>query len=230
MARKRAVVSVAEAGAATAVVEKPDYYYLETVEQLQVLADPLRYRIVLLLGTPRTGAQLGRLLGLPRTQVHYHLKQLEAARLIRLHSTGVNAGMTEKYYVVVGRILAFDRLISGPTALDGGGVSLATYKAVAEFLAAMLNVSRERILDAPTNLREEDGFWLDFTGVGTEAQVAGVREKLMALRDEVLEMTRNLPRPGGASGQVRFNLTLYLTPQSGVPADASPASNSGTDG
>jgi DNA-binding transcriptional ArsR family regulator len=220
MARKRVVAPVAKPGASPAVVEKPDYYYLETVEQLQVLADPLRYRIVLLLGTPRTGAQLGRLLGLPRTQVHYHLKQLEAARLIRLHSTGVTAGMTEKYYVVVARILAFDRLISRPSALDGGSVSLATYKAVAEFLAAMLNVSRERILDAPTNLREEDGFWLDFTGIGTEAQVAGIRQKLMALRDEVLAMTRNRPPPDEMDGQVRFNLTAYLTPQNGAPARA----------
>jgi hypothetical protein len=156
--------------------------------------------------------------------VHYHLKQLEGARLIRLHSIGVTGGMTEKYYLVVARIISFDRLITRPAALDGGSISLATYKAAAEFLAAMLNVSRERILDAPTSLREEDGFWLDFTGAGTDVQVASIRQKLMALRQEVLAMTRHSPPPGQVAGQIRFNLTLYLTPQSGMAERQSSAS------
>lgn len=191
-------------------VEIADTYYLENVQQLQVLADPLRYNIVVLLGTPHTGAQLGRLLNLPRAKVHYHLKLLETARLIRLHSLGSVGGMTEKYYVAVARYLAFDRLLARPAARDGGKVSMATYKAAAEFLAAMLNSSRDRILNAPANVRGEEGFWLDFTTSGTDEQIAGLRRKLMALRDEVVALETARPKPG--ERRRRFGVTLYLTP------------------
>lgn len=194
--------------------EIAETYYLENVQQLQALADPLRYNIVVLLATPHTGAQLGRLLGLPRTKVHYHLKQLEKVRLIRLHSLGSVGGMTEKYYVAVARYIVFDRLLAG-AARDAGRASMATYKAAAEFLAAMLNASRDRILKAPANVRGEQGFWLDFTAAGTEEQIAALRRRLMALRDEVVAMDAAAARGRPGERRRKFTVTLYLTPGEG---------------
>ncbi len=189
-----------------------DYYYLETIEQLQVLADPLRYRIAILLGEPRTGAQVARLLGLSRPKVHYHLKLLEGARLIKLHSLDQSLGITEKYYVLVGRFLSFERLMPNPEDLTGSEVTVATYRAVADFLASMLAVSRERILRTPTSLRRDVGFWLDFTSVGTEAQIASIRQKLVELRAEILAMKREALAQDDGDKLKKFSVTLYLTP------------------
>jgi DNA-binding transcriptional ArsR family regulator len=200
-----------------------DYYYLETIEQLQVLADPLRYRIAILLGEPKTGAQVARQLGLPRAQVHYHLKLLEGARLIKLHSLDQSLGITEKYYVLVGRFLSFERLMPNPEDLDGSEITAATYKAVADFLASMLSVSRERILRAPTNLRRDEGFWLDFASLGTEAQIANIRQRLIGLREEILAMKREALAGNASDKLTAFAVTLYLTPNSdlsAVPATA----------
>ena len=37
----------------------------------------------------------------------------------------------------------------------------------------MLSVSRERVLKSPTALKRDEGFWLDFSSIGTEAQMQG---------------------------------------------------------
>lgn len=197
--------------------EIADHYDLESVQQLQALGDPVRYSIIVHLATPRTGAQLGRLLKLPRTKVHYHLKLLEQVGLIRLHSLGTTGGMAEKYYLSVARHLAFGKLLAHPNALDGGEVSMATYQAAAGFLATMLNASGNRILSAPTNVRVGEGFWLDFSTSGTEQQIAELRRKLIALRDEVVALG---PMSGRSNPeqQRRFTITLYLTPDSATMA------------
>jgi DNA-binding transcriptional ArsR family regulator len=189
-----------------------DYYYLETIEQLQVLADPLRYRIAILLGKPKTGAQIARQLEMPRAKVHYHLKVLESAGLIRLHSLDHSQGIIEKYYVLAGRVLSFERLMPDPETLDGSEVTAATYKAVADFLASMLIVSRERILRAPANLRQDEGFWLDFSGVGSPRDIARIRRKLLELRNDILAVTRKGLEQEDPSNLTKFSATLYLTP------------------
>ncbi|SDR19747.1 Helix-turn-helix domain-containing protein [Rhizobiales bacterium GAS113] len=197
----------------TAQSEPPaDYYYLETIEQLQVLADPLRYRIAILLGKPKTGAQIARQLEMPRAKVHYHLKVLESAKLIRLHSLDHSQGITEKYYVLAGRLLSFERLMPDPETLDGSTVTAATYKAVADFLASMLSVSRERILRAPADLRKDEGFWVDFTGLGTPREIARIRRKLIELRNDILAITRKGLEQEDPSNLTKFSATLYLTP------------------
>jgi DNA-binding transcriptional ArsR family regulator len=199
--------------------EIPDNYDLESVEQLQALGDPVRYSIIVNLAKPRTGAQLGRLLKLPRTKVHYHLKLLEQVGLIHLHSLGSTGGLAEKYYRSVARHLSFSKLLAHPNLLDGGEVSMATYQAAAGFLATMLNASGSRILSAPANVRIGEGFWLDFTTSGTEQQIAELRRKMIALRDEVVALGP-IDSHRDPERQRRFTITLYLTPDFAAPAPA----------
>src|SRR5262245_56350391 len=107
-----------------------DTYYLESLEQLQILADPLRYRIVDLLSEPKTGAQLARELGIPRPKIHYHLKLLAAAKLIRLCPPN---GASEMNYICVARMLSFTRLLPDPQTIADKKVTAASYKAIADF-------------------------------------------------------------------------------------------------
>jgi hypothetical protein len=85
----------------------------------------------------------------------------------------------------------------------------------------MLSASSERILRAPATLRKDEGFWLDFSGRGTPREIAGIRGKLGALKDEVLSVTRKALEQGDGSRLKRFSLTLYLTPDSEAQPESS---------
>ena len=63
---------------------------LQTSEQAAVLLDPQRLRLLNMLREPDSAAGLARRLQLPRQQVNYHLRALEAAHLVHL------AGETRK--------------------------------------------------------------------------------------------------------------------------------------
>ena len=186
-----------------------DVYYLETLDQLRVLADPLRYRMALLLEEPATCAGLARALGLTRAKAHYHLKLLETHGLVRPHSEALKAGIVEKYYVVRGRVLDFGRLMPASEDRIPGNVAPETVGAIGGFLAAMLQVSgeRTRTASAPDALRK--GHWFDFEATVDAAAFEEIRADLVALRERVLSAGR---APDPAEGAVRFHLTNYLTP------------------
>ncbi len=126
--------------AATEGEPVPDIYFLETVEQVKVLGDPLRYRMALLLAQPMTCAGLARALKLTRPKAHYHLKQLESVGVVRPHSQALSNGIVEKFYVTAGRMLHFGKLMPRDGKLPEN-VSPETVGAISAFLAAMLQVS-----------------------------------------------------------------------------------------
>lgn len=72
---------------------------LQSFEQLKLLADPRRLKILrLLMGAPATLTQLGEALGEHPAWVRHHLKQLERAGLVELAERRVQAGVVEKFY------------------------------------------------------------------------------------------------------------------------------------
>lgn len=82
----------------------PEVYFLETIEQLRVLAQNLRLRILdPLIKRPMTAKQLAIELGEPPQKVHYHVRELEAVGLVRLVETREKGGILEKYYRAVAR-------------------------------------------------------------------------------------------------------------------------------
>jgi DNA-binding transcriptional ArsR family regulator len=78
---------------------------ITNMRQIKALADTTRLQMVnLLIEKPLTGAQLARLLNIPRQRAHYHLKILEAAGAVRFHSEQFNRGLLEKYYISSAKI------------------------------------------------------------------------------------------------------------------------------
>ncbi len=72
---------------------------LHSYEQLKLLADPRRLRILRQLMTAQASlTQLGQALGEHPAWVRHHLKQLEAAGLVELVETHIEAGVVEKFY------------------------------------------------------------------------------------------------------------------------------------
>ncbi len=69
------------------------------LEQLRVVADPLRLRILGVFARgPHTTKQVADLLGEKHTKLYHHVQALERVKLIRLTETRPKRGTTEKYY------------------------------------------------------------------------------------------------------------------------------------
>lgn len=77
----------------------PDNYDLESVEQLRAISDELRIRILDTLARQRmTVTQLGEQFGIAPARAHYHVRELERVKLVKLVETRENRGILEKYY------------------------------------------------------------------------------------------------------------------------------------
>jgi DNA-binding transcriptional ArsR family regulator len=88
------------------MVEEPqETFQFQTLEQLKVVAaDELRERIVsLLVSEALTATQIGERLGQPANKVHYHVRELERAGLVRLVERREKGGILEKYFRAVAR-------------------------------------------------------------------------------------------------------------------------------
>lgn len=194
----------------------PDVYFLESIEQLKALSEPLRYRMTLLLEEPRTCAGLARALGLSRAKAHYHLKVLESVGLAVPHSEAIKDGIVEKYFVVRGRMLNFRALLPEEGVDLPTNVDPETVGAVTAFLASMLQVSGEK---TRTRLGAEDlrqGHYFDFEATLTRSQFKTLKTEFETIADRVIADSQ-----ADAEGPdlVRVHLTSYLTPL-GVEEDA----------
>jgi len=79
-------------------------YAFESIEQVRAMADELRIRIVdQLVIQPMTVTQVGEALGVHPNKIHYHVRELERAGLVRLVETREKSGILEKYYRPVAR-------------------------------------------------------------------------------------------------------------------------------
>jgi DNA-binding transcriptional ArsR family regulator len=93
-----------------------EHYEIENIEQLRTVADIRRLRIIeLLAGRPMTVTQLGELMGEAPAKMHYHVRELEKAGLLRLVETREKGGILEKYYQPVAREISVEKqLFSAP--------------------------------------------------------------------------------------------------------------------
>jgi DNA-binding transcriptional ArsR family regulator len=79
--------------------EIPEFYAVESIEQMRAIADELRLRITEALGRQAmTVTQLGALLGQAPAKIHYHVRELERVGLVKLVATREKGGILEKYY------------------------------------------------------------------------------------------------------------------------------------
>jgi len=77
---------------------------LTELEQIRVLADPLRVSILEIMAREEhTTKQVAQLLGEKPTKLYHHVEALERVGLIRMARTRQNRGTLEKYYVGVAR-------------------------------------------------------------------------------------------------------------------------------
>ena len=102
------------------VTDHDEVRVLDDPEVLQLIADPLRLRLLeLLRQAPRTVTELAEAMGVARTRLYYHVRLLEGAGLVTVAETHLVAGITEKRYRVTAYRLSVDRALIGGSS-DGG--------------------------------------------------------------------------------------------------------------
>ena len=77
-----------------------DICYINDLDKLKALSDPLRVNIITTLGTEKKNSQqLAKALGINRTKIHYHLNILEEMGFIETVDTDSVNGIVQKYYL-----------------------------------------------------------------------------------------------------------------------------------
>ena len=81
-----------------------EVHILNTLEEINIVSDPIRLKIILNLGvTPKTAQNLSDALGVSRSKIHYHLKILEQNGIIEVVDTELINGITQKYFLPVAK-------------------------------------------------------------------------------------------------------------------------------
>lgn len=181
-------------------------YTISDLEQVKVLANPLRIRLLESFAEERTTKQVAELLGEKPTRLYHHVDALERVGLIRLTRTQPNRGTVEKYYLSVARTFRTDSALFSADTTDE---DLETLQGV---VSTMLNSSANElqtlIADHSGKGVEEEGV-LSFLEIrGTEKYVSGLQEKFMNFIEEMGAECEDEPEDGGR----RFRLLLAYYP------------------
>lgn len=178
---------------------------LSDLDQLRVLADPLRVRILEALGEERTTKQVAERIGEKPTKLYHHVEALEKVGLIRLRRTRRNRGTLEKYYQVVALSFRPDSSLFPKT----GYVSTAM-DVVSNLLGKAGHELQELAAcsDGMPNLKEEA--ILGFVEVrAREKEIQAIKAKIDAL---VKDLQRHAGRDRSAKDVRRYRLILGYYP------------------
>jgi DNA-binding transcriptional ArsR family regulator len=175
-----------------------DEVLLANLEQMKVLADPRRIRILELLGEERTTKQVAEILGEPPTRLYHHVAALERVGLIRLVRTRQSRGAMEKYYVAVAKAFSADpRLFTsrhGPQAAEATAAMAARFlDLTAEDLRAVLAQG-----ESPDTLKER--------GALSYLEVRGTPREIKALHAKLAKLIESC---GGGAGKSRSGDSAY---------------------
>lgn len=122
--------------------QPPTEMTITTVEQLKVIGDPLRIRLIEIMAADPlrswTAKELAEELDTKQTKLYHHLGLLEEHGFIRVAETRMVSGIQEKRYQATAHGFHVDRAL-----LTGGGVE----DAVGGAITSMFDKARAEILD-----------------------------------------------------------------------------------
>ena len=126
---------------------------------------PLRLRLLHLLERPQSAPQLAKAMGMPRQRVLYHLRKLEAQRLVEAHEHGRVGRRIDRSYVRTATSYAI-----APKTL--GGVAVDSQTIADAFSSAYLSAVAGRALN-------------DLAALGRAAAARGKRVPTLTLETDV---------------------------------------------
>jgi len=186
-----------------------DVYTISNLDQVKVVADPLRVRILeTIVLEPRTTKQIAELLGEKPTRLYHHVDALAEAGLIRLVDTRPVRGTTEKYYQAVARSFRTDPgLFSRSDAGDDEARALADVATTV--LSNVTEEVRELILSGYDIASAEDGL-LSYVEVhASEDEIRALHDRLMAFLNDLQEMCCDDTEAPDGERRYRFSLAWF---------------------
>jgi DNA-binding transcriptional ArsR family regulator len=93
---------------------------IEDADAAAVALDPIRSRLLAMLGSPASAAKLADRIGVPRQKVTYHLRILAAHKLVRAAGKRRWGGLTERLYVASAASYLVSPDAFGAAAADPG--------------------------------------------------------------------------------------------------------------
>jgi DNA-binding transcriptional ArsR family regulator len=188
-------------------------YTLRTLDQIKVLADPLRIRILEALCQERTTKQVAELLGEKATKLYHHVDALERVGLIALSRTRQNRGTVEKYYLAVARTFradsrAFQPNVKGKTEKNALRQMVSTiFDTTSAELASLIDRG-----EVAVRAIEEEAI-LSFLEVrASRAQLMKLRDKLHGIVRSLAADAEEASESDDDSAQGRYRLTLAYYP------------------
>src|SRR5262249_6993229 len=138
---------------------------IDDAARARVALQPIRLRLLHLLERPRSAPQVAKAMGMPRPRVLYHLRALEAHRLVQAHDHGRVGRRIDRSYVRTATSYAI-----APKTL--GGVAVDPRTVVDAFSSAYLSAVAGRALD-------------DLAALGRAAAARGKRVPTITLETDV---------------------------------------------
>ena len=185
----------------------PDQFTLTELDQLKVIADPLRVRLLqAFCEAPRTTKQVADSFGEKPTRLYHHVDALERVGLIRLVETRQVRGTIEKYYTAVAK-----RFRADPALLRGEDTSGP--EALADTVEALFDSAATELRDV---IRANGDSVTGDEGLVSYVEVRADEQFVTALRKrlfQVLEdLERDAPKDPPIETQRRFRLLLAYYP------------------
>jgi DNA-binding transcriptional ArsR family regulator len=181
-------------------------YVIQTLEELRIIANPLRLRILdALIAAPQTVKQVGDTLGISSKKLYYHVNELERVGLVRLVHTEIQSGIQVKYYRAVAGYFYLTASMLHSDRHDG------KQTASREFLAFLLEssaVSLRRSVEDGTLDRNRDAF------IVSRRRLRLSSEQATALRDQLRTEERAILELDDPDGELTMSYVFALFPLS----------------
>jgi DNA-binding transcriptional ArsR family regulator len=157
-------------------MKQKSIFIIENYEQLKVISDPLRTKmLIFLVEQPHTGQMLAQELNLSRAKILYHLRELEKHKIIQLVRKEERGGNILKFYQAVARgFIPADHLLNYVESKD------ATRQSYLE----VINRAKTRVLTAP-----DESFELHSSNV-EEWPKLSIQTEITVSKEKFLEFTR----------------------------------------
>jgi DNA-binding transcriptional ArsR family regulator len=191
----------------------PTYFELQTIEQIQAITAPVRYRMILLITEKAmTSAQLARALHITRQRAYYHLKVLEANGLAHLVGEQLVGEMLEKYYRAYGFIHSYRGLVARYYQEKPQLEINRLLKAINDFVLTLINEARENVLQEEFMEYFQWSYQFDSPLLLTNEQAQGLRGEIIDLCRRYLEIDHSNRSKEGKEGYIRVRNSVFLSP------------------
>ncbi|MCH9652208.1 MAG: helix-turn-helix domain-containing protein [Deltaproteobacteria bacterium] len=203
----------------TAPGPSQETYTLSDLEQVKVLAQPLRIRLLENFCQERTTKQVADLLGEKPTRLYHHVEALERVGLIRQTKTRPNRGTVEKYFQAVARTFRADSALFSANSSDEDVQALQSV--VDTLMDTTAGELRQLVGSGSGAALEEEGLLSMVEIRATSAEITEIRDRLEGLI-RGLGQVGDEDRPEDSAEEAggverRFRLMLALFPLDSQP-------------